>query len=137
MADAGFEIPEENVFDLVLRPHGPPVGLHRKVTDWYTANPDFEHVAFTAIDFDLWLGRGWGPCDQGRGTATGGCDLFSAGADDEASRNAVRAGEQDMSVAFFRREVRRVAGADVSRTSSGVTRFPHRRHRARAAADLG
>ena len=48
MADTGFAMPEENVFDL----HGPtdPQRSQTAVTDWYTANPEFEHVTLTTID---------------------------------------------------------------------------------------
>ena len=97
MADAGFEIPEENVFDLVCGLTDPQSG-YKKVTDWYTANPDFEHVAFTAIDSIRSVEMGRAIKDEGRPREDA---ILSAGADDEASRNAVRAGEQDMSVAFF------------------------------------
>jgi ribose transport system substrate-binding protein len=97
MAKAGFEVPEENVFDIVCGLTDPQAG-YKRVTDWYTANPDFEHVAFTAIDSIRSVEMGRAIKDEGRPRED---SILSAGADDEASRGAVRAGDQDMSVAFF------------------------------------
>jgi ribose transport system substrate-binding protein len=96
-AEAGFEIPEENRFDIVCGLTDPQAG-YKRVTDWYTANPDFEHVAFTAIDSIRSVEMGRAIEDEGRPREDA---ILAAGADDESSRGAVRAGTQDMSVAFF------------------------------------
>lgn len=49
MADAGFALPEGNVFDLVCK-LTESQAARKRVTDWFTSHPDFEHVAITAID---------------------------------------------------------------------------------------
>jgi ribose transport system substrate-binding protein len=97
LAAAGFEIPKENEFDLVCGLTDPQSG-YKKVTDWYTAHPDFEHVAFTAIDSIRSVEMGRAIRDEGGSRENA---ILAAGADDANSRAAVRAGDQDMSVAFF------------------------------------
>lgn len=93
----GFEIPEANRFRLLCKEEEPDSG-YKRVTDWFTGHPEFDHVALAAID----TVRG-----QPMSRAVEEQDLpdedtlIAAGADDETSRASLRKGEQDMSVAFF------------------------------------
>jgi ribose transport system substrate-binding protein len=96
-AASGFEIPEDNVFNIVCGLTDPQAG-YKKVTDWYTAHPDFKHVAFSAIDSIRSVEMARAIKDEGRPRED---SILAAGADDENSRATVRAGDQDMSVAFF------------------------------------
>jgi ribose transport system substrate-binding protein len=93
----GFELPEDNVFNIVCGLTDPQAG-YKKVTDWYTAHPDFKHVAFSAIDSIRSVEMARAIKDEGRPRED---SILAAGADDENSRATVRAGDQDMSVAFF------------------------------------
>jgi ribose transport system substrate-binding protein len=97
MTANGFEVPKDNVFNIVCGLTDPQAG-YKKVTDWYTGHPDFEHVAFTAIDSIRSVEMGRAIKDEGRPREDA---ILSAGADDANSRVAVRGGTQDMSVAFF------------------------------------
>lgn len=91
--DAGFAVPDENVFDLTCK-----VGKHETVTtDWFTSHPDFEHVMFDTID---------DPSADGMINA-----IKKAGREDDSiiivngadpqGRKAIRAGTQTGSTAFF------------------------------------
>jgi ribose transport system substrate-binding protein len=97
LADDGFTVPQENVFDLVCKLTESQAG-YKRVTDWLTSHPDFKHVALTAIDSIRMqemiraVERDSRPDED---------SILAAGADDESSRHSVRAGQQDMSVAFF------------------------------------
>lgn len=97
LAAGGFEVPQDNVFNIVCGLTDPQSG-YKKVTDWYTAHPDFKHVAFSAIDSIRSVEMARAIKDEGRPREDA---ILAAGADDESSRGAVRAGDQDMSVAFF------------------------------------
>jgi ribose transport system substrate-binding protein len=97
MTAAGFEVPQDNVFDIVCGVADPQSGF-KKVTDWYTGHPDFKHVAFTAIDSIRMTEMARAVKEQGNPRED---SILSAGADDESSRRLVRNGDQDMSVAFF------------------------------------
>jgi len=97
MAAAGFEVPEDNVFNLVCGLTDTQAGF-KKVTDWYTGHPDFNHVAFSAIDSIRMTEMARAVKEQGNPRED---SILSAGADDESSRRLVRNGDQDMSVAFF------------------------------------
>lgn len=96
-AASGFEIPQDNVFNVVCGLTDPQSG-YKKVTDWYTGHPDFKHVAFSAIDSIRSVEMARAIKDEGRPRED---SILAAGADDESSRATVRAGDQDMSVAFF------------------------------------
>jgi ribose transport system substrate-binding protein len=96
-AAEGFEFPADNVFNIVCGLTDPQAG-YKKVTDWYTAHPDFKHVAFSAIDSIRSVEMARAIKDEGRPRED---SILAAGADDENSRATVRAGDQDMSVAFF------------------------------------
>ena len=93
----GFEIPEENVFDLVCKLTESQSG-EKRVTDWFTANPDFENVIITSIDSPRMqsiiqaVEREGRPRDQ--------IILADSGLD-PADQASVRAGDQEFSVAFF------------------------------------
>lgn len=96
MAANGFEVPQDNVFDLVCKVAENQAGF-QQVNDWFTSHPDFEHVAMTAVDTIRMPNmiraaqRHGGPRE----------DLISgAGADDESSRKLLRSGDQDVSISF-------------------------------------
>jgi ribose transport system substrate-binding protein len=97
MASAGFEVPADNVFDIVCGLSDPQSG-YKKVTDWYTGHPQFRYVAFSAIDSIRGTEMARAIKEQGGPRENA---ILSAGADDEAARRLVRNGDQDMSVAFF------------------------------------
>lgn len=97
LAASGFEIPKKNVFDLVCGLTDPQSG-YKRVTDWFTGHPEFKHVAFSAIDSIRMQEMARAVKDEGIADKD---RILSAGADDKSSRASVRAGEQDMSVAFF------------------------------------
>jgi len=97
MTKAGFELPEDNVFNVVCGLTDTQSGF-KKVTDWYTGHPQFEHVAFSAIDSIRMTEMARAVKEQGNSRED---SILSAGADDESSRRLVRNGDQDMSVAFF------------------------------------
>jgi ribose transport system substrate-binding protein len=97
VAAEGLAVPKENVFDLVCKQADTQSG-YKQVTDWFTSHPDFQHVALTAID-SLRLPnmiRAAKQQDLPRENW-----ISAAGADDETSRKLVRAGDQDVSIAFF------------------------------------
>ena len=97
MTSGGFEVPKDNVFNVVCGLTDPQSG-YKKITDWYTGHPDFKHAAFTAIDSIRSVEMARAIKDEGRPKTD---SLLAAGADDANSRASVRAGGQDMSVAFF------------------------------------
>ena len=93
VSEAGFAIPEENVFNLTCK-----LGKHETVTtDWFTAHPDFANVMFDTID---------DPSADGMINA-----IKKAGREDDSiiivngadpqGRKAIRAGTQTGSTAFF------------------------------------
>jgi ribose transport system substrate-binding protein len=93
----GFEVPKDNVFNIVCGLTDPQSG-YKKITDWYTAHPDFKHAAFSAIDSIRSVEMARAIKDEGRPKTD---SILAAGADDANSRASVRANGQDMSVAFF------------------------------------
>jgi ribose transport system substrate-binding protein len=97
LASSGFEVPEDNIFDIVCGLTDTQSG-YKKVTDWYTGHPDFKNAAFTAIDSIRSVEMARAIKDEGRPREN---SILAAGADDANSRATVRAGDQDMSVAFF------------------------------------
>jgi ribose transport system substrate-binding protein len=97
MTSSGFEVPKDNVFNVVCGLTEPQAG-YKKITDWYTGHPDFKHAAFTAIDSIRSVEMARAIKDEGRPKSD---SVLAAGADDASSRASVRAGGQDMSVAFF------------------------------------
>lgn len=97
LAAQGFALPQKNVFDVVCKLSEGQSG-YKRVTDWFTSHPDFDHVAFTAIDSPRMKEMIRAVDREGRPDED---TILTAGADDEISRAAVRAGSQDMSVAFF------------------------------------
>lgn len=97
LAEGGFELPADNVFELVCKENEVQAAFNR-VRDWFTANSGFEHVAFTAIDSLRMQPMLRAIQEEGRPNED---TITAAGADDESSRASVRAGDQDMSVAFF------------------------------------
>lgn len=97
LSAGGFAIPDKNVFNLVCGLTDPQSG-YKRVTDWFTGHPQFKHVAFSAIDSIRMQEMARAVKDQGIADKD---RILSAGADDKSSRASVRAGEQDMSVAFF------------------------------------
>ena len=91
--EAGFAIPEENVFNLTCK-----LGKHETVTtDWFTAHPDFANIMFDTVD---------DPSADGMINA-----IKKAGREDDSiiivngadpqGREAIRAGTQTGSTAFF------------------------------------
>jgi ribose transport system substrate-binding protein len=93
VTEAGFAIPEENVFNLTCK-----VGKHETVTtDWFTSHPDFKTVMFDTVD---------DPSADGMINA-----IKKAGREDDSiiivngadpqGRKAIRAGTQTGSLAFF------------------------------------
>jgi ribose transport system substrate-binding protein len=97
LADDGFAIPEGNKFDVICKLSEAQAGFKR-VTDWFTGHPGFKHVAFTATDSPRMQEMIRAVNQEGRPDTD---TILVAGADDESSRASVRAGDQDMSVAFF------------------------------------
>ncbi|HYY83234.1 MAG TPA: substrate-binding domain-containing protein, partial [Beijerinckiaceae bacterium] len=97
MKSGGFEVPKDNVFNIVCGLTDPQSG-YKKITDWYTGHPDFKHAAFSAIDSIRSVEMARAIKDEGRPKSD---SILAAGADDASSRASVRAGGQDMSVAFF------------------------------------
>jgi ribose transport system substrate-binding protein len=97
MRNAGFEIPEENVFDLVCKLAEGRSGETR-VVDWFTANPDFEHVAITTIDSPRMQDIINGVEREGRPDED---VILAAASGDDSSMSAVRSGQQDMTVPGF------------------------------------
>lgn len=97
LAEGGFELPKENVFNLVCKLSEGRSGESR-VVDWFTANPDFEHVLISTIDSPRMkdiinaVEREERPDED---------TILAAGSDDESARRFVRAGQQDMSVSAF------------------------------------
>jgi ribose transport system substrate-binding protein len=93
VAEAGFAIPEGNIFNLTCK-----VGKHETVTtDWFTANPDFEHVMFDTIDDPSADGMINAISKAGREDDS---IIVVSGADPQG-RKAIRAGKQTGSLAFF------------------------------------
>ncbi|MBB4660497.1 hypothetical protein [Conexibacter arvalis] len=97
VADSDFGLAPGDVHDIVCKQSESQSG-YKRVTDWLTAHPQYRHVAFTAIDSIRMqeMIRAIGESDLADADT-----LTAAGADDESSRRSVRAGTQDMSVAFF------------------------------------
>jgi ribose transport system substrate-binding protein len=97
MAAADFAVPDENVFDLVCRLTESEAG-RKRVTDWFTANPGFDHVAFTSID-SIRI------ADMINAVETEGLPdedtIVSDGQADERSREFIREGTEDMAIAGF------------------------------------
>jgi ribose transport system substrate-binding protein len=93
----GLELPEDNVFDLVCKQADTQTG-YKQVTDWFTGHPDFKHVALTAIDTIRMPNMIRAVKKQALAREDW---IAGAGADDESSRKLVRAGDQDVSIAFF------------------------------------
>jgi ribose transport system substrate-binding protein len=97
LEEDGFAIPKENQFNVICKLSEAQAG-YKRVTDWFTGNPDFEHVAFTATDSPRMQEMIRAVNQEGRPDED---TILVAGADDASSRASVRAGDQDMSVAFF------------------------------------
>lgn len=97
MKENGFDVPKDNVFDLVCKASENQAGF-KQISDWYTSHPEFKHVAMTAIDTIRMpnMIRAAKRQDRSRDDL-----LTGAGADDESSRKLVRSGDQDVSIAFF------------------------------------
>jgi ribose transport system substrate-binding protein len=93
----GLEVPDDNVFDLVCKQADTQTG-YKQVTDWFTSHPDFKHVALTAIDTIRMPNMIRAVKKQSLAREDW---IAGAGADDESSRKLVRAGDQDVSIAFF------------------------------------
>jgi ribose transport system substrate-binding protein len=93
----GFDIPEKNRFTLTCEPSEIQSGF-KELTFWFTAHPNFKHIAMTAVDtvrmpnmiraikMQRLNRRDW---------------ISAAGADDKSSRALVRSGDQDVSVSFL------------------------------------
>lgn len=93
VAEAGFAIPEENIFNLTCK-----VGKHETVTtDWFTANPDFEHVMFDTIDDP----SADGMINAIRKAGREDDSIIIVNGADPQGRKAIRAGTQTGSLAFF------------------------------------
>jgi ribose transport system substrate-binding protein len=93
VVEAGFAIPEENVFNLTCK-----VGKHETVTtDWFTANPDFEHVMFDTIDDPSADGMINAIDKAGRADDS----IIIVNGADPQGQDAIRAGKQTGSLAFF------------------------------------
>jgi ribose transport system substrate-binding protein len=93
VVEAGFAIPEENVFNLTCK-----VGKHETVTtDWFTANPDFEHVMFDTIDDPSADGMINAIDKAGRADDS----IIIVNGADPQGQEAIRAGKQTGSLAFF------------------------------------
>jgi ribose transport system substrate-binding protein len=93
----GFAIPEENQFDLVCKLTESQSG-EKRVTDWFTSHPDFEHVVVTSIDSPRMQSIIKAVEREGRPRE----DVILADTGlDPADQKSVRAGDQDLSVAFF------------------------------------
>jgi ribose transport system substrate-binding protein len=93
VVDAGFAIPEENVFNLTCK-----VGKHETVTtDWFTANPDFENVMFDTIDDPSADGMINAIDKAGRADDS----IIIVNGADPQGQEAIRAGKQTGSLAFF------------------------------------
>lgn len=93
----GFEIPEASMFDLVCKLTEANAG-EKRLTDWFTANPDFENVIVVSLDSPRMqpmikaVERDGRPREQ--------IILADTGLD-PADRASVRKGDQEFSVAFF------------------------------------
>jgi len=94
---SGFKIPKENIFDLVCKVEENQSG-YRQVTDWYTAHPEFEHVAMSAVD-TLRLPNMIRAAE--RQGAPREDYISGAGADEELSQKLLREGKQDVSISFL------------------------------------
>ena len=120
MAAAGFEVPEDNVFDIVCGLTDTQSG-YKRVTDWYTSHPDFKHVAFSAIDSIRMIGDG--PRRQGAGQPARGLDPLR-----RRRRRGVAAARPQRRPGHVGRVLRREASASGSsrwsRTSWPATRCP-------------
>lgn len=93
VVEAGFAIPEENVFNLTCK-----VGKHETVTtDWFTANPNFEHVMFDTIDDP----SADGMINAIRKAGRQDDSIIIVNGADPQGRKAIRAGTQTGSLAFF------------------------------------
>jgi len=93
----GFAVPKDNQFNVICKLSEAQAG-YKRVTDWFTGHPDFKHVAFTGTDSPRMQEMIRAVNREGRADED---TILVAGADDDSSRASVRAGDQDMSVAFF------------------------------------
>jgi len=94
----GFDVPEDNRFRITCKEEEADSGF-TSATDWFSGNPDFEHVALAAIDAvrAVPMARAVEQSQDRPDEDT----LVAGGADDETSREALRAGEYDLSVDFL------------------------------------
>lgn len=97
MSAEGFALPEQNVFDLSCKLTETQAGKKR-VEDWFTGHPDFEHVAFTAIDSIRMVDMARAVEEEGRPDQD---TILAEGQADERSRTLIRSGREDMAVAGF------------------------------------
>jgi ribose transport system substrate-binding protein len=97
MAEGGFAVPDDQVFNLVCKLSEGRSGETR-VVDWFTAHPNFKHVAITAGDSPRMKDIINAVEREGRPDED---TILVAGSDDESARRFVRAGQQDMSVSAF------------------------------------
>jgi ribose transport system substrate-binding protein len=92
-----FPVPEKNQFSLVCKLSEAQSG-EKRVTDWFTANPDFEHVIIVSLDSPRMQSILKAVEREGRPRE----DVILADTGlDPADRKSVAAGDQDLSVAFF------------------------------------
>lgn len=97
MADNGFEVPPDNIFDLSCKVEESQSG-YRQVTDWYTSHPQFKYVALSAVD-TLRLPNMIRAAEQAGVPRES--YISGAGADEELSQKLLREGKQDVSISFL------------------------------------
>ncbi len=97
LAEDEFEIPDQNIYDLVCKTEENQSGL-RQVTDWYTSHPEFEHVIMAAVDTLRLPNMIRAAESQG---VPRDSYISGAGADEELSRDLLREGKQDVSISFL------------------------------------
>ncbi len=93
----GFEIPSDNMYDLVCKLSESQSG-DKRVTDWFTANPDYKNVMITSGDSPRMQSIIKAVEREGRSKEA---TLLVDGTLDDADADALRRDKQDMSVAFY------------------------------------
>lgn len=89
----GFEIPDENVFKLTC----PAQKAESAVTDWFTANPNFDSIMMTTIDDERMKGMTNAAAKTGNEEKV----VSIASGVDELGQAQIRSGAETASVAFF------------------------------------
>lgn len=94
----GFDIPADNRFRLTCKEGEADSGF-KAATNWFSGNPDFEHVALAGIDAvrAVPMARAVEQSQDRPDEDT----IIAGGADDETSREALRTGVYDLSVDFL------------------------------------